>query len=65
MWHRRSSRTKLLSIQLLEPIIFIGQDQDTSPVVRGIIHVLLEKTMKLGNLNIHIHGTIKMQRKKG
>lgn len=65
MWHRRSSRAKLISIQLLEPIIFINPDQDTAPVVRGTIHVLLDKTMRLQKLNIHFHGTIKTQWKKG
>ncbi|GAA5798237.1 hypothetical protein HPULCUR_003637 [Helicostylum pulchrum] len=64
MWHRRSSRAKLISIQLLEPIIFINPDQDTAPVVRGTIHVLLDKTMRLQKLNIHFHGTIKTQWKK-
>jgi hypothetical protein len=68
MWIRNKTITtesKLMSIQLLEPIVFIGSNLETSPVVRGTVNIKLEKSLIVNNLSIHIYGRMKKQWKKG
>jgi hypothetical protein len=66
MWSRNSNNvSKFISIQLLEPIIFIGSNLETSPVVRGTVNLQLEKSIFIQNLSIQFHGLLKTQWKKG
>lgn len=71
MWsHNQINKTKgtSVSIQLLESIIFIGSNLETSPVVRGTVHLQLSKTTSnrmIQKLSVQFHGTLKTQWKKG
>lgn len=66
MWSKKSStESKLMSIQLLEPIIFVGSNSETSPVVRGTIHIALGKRTLVQNLSIHFKGMMNTQWRKG
>lgn len=53
-----------MSIELLEPVIFIDENQETASVVRGTIVVKIDKCM-IQNLSIHFDGTKRTQWRKG
>lgn len=65
MWNRRSSISKSLSIQLLEPIVFIGSNLETSPVIRGTVNVNFQKSHILEKLQIDFNGLMKTEWKQG
>lgn len=66
MWTKRNSGgPKFMSIQLLEPIIFVGANSETSPVVRGTIRIALDKSISVQHLSIHFKGMMKTQWRKG
>lgn len=58
---RKSSFSSTLDIQLLEPIVFVGSNIDTSPVIRGTIQVTVTKSCAVQNLSLHVQGTLKTQ----
>ncbi|EPB91592.1 hypothetical protein HMPREF1544_01514 [Mucor circinelloides 1006PhL] len=65
MWKRRSSVSKSLSIQLLEPIIFIGSNLETSPVIRGTVNVDFQKSCIIERLRLGFNGVMKTQWTQG
>ncbi|KAF1806184.1 hypothetical protein V8B55DRAFT_1454618 [Mucor lusitanicus] len=65
MWKRRSSVSKSLSIQLLEPIIFIGSNLETSPVIRGTVNVDFQKSCIIKKLQLDFSGMMKTQWTQG
>ena len=65
MWNRRSSVSKSISIQLLEPIVFIGSNIETSPVIRGTVNINFQKSYILEKLQIDFNGLMKTEWKQG
>ncbi|CEP18044.1 hypothetical protein [Parasitella parasitica] len=59
MWGRRSSVSKLLSIQLLEPIVFIDSNLETSPVIRGTVNVNFQKSCIIEKLELDFNGILR------
>ncbi|KAI8636349.1 hypothetical protein BD408DRAFT_426262 [Parasitella parasitica] len=59
MWNRKSSASKLLSIQLLEPIVFIDSNLETSPVIRGTVNVNFQKSCIIDKLQLDFNGILK------
>ncbi|KAG2191376.1 hypothetical protein INT46_001753 [Mucor plumbeus] len=64
MWNRRSSVSKSISIQLLEPIVFIGSNIETSPVIRGTVNINFQKSYILEKLQIDFNGLMKTEWKQ-
>lgn len=60
MWLGRSTMSKSISIQLLEPIIFVGDNLETPPVIRGTINMNLARSCIVNKLHIDFKGTMKM-----
>jgi hypothetical protein len=59
---RRSTMSKSISIQLLEPIIFVGSNLETSPpVIRGTVNMNLVKNCVVNKLHVDFKGIMKTQ----
>ncbi|CAO3703855.1 unnamed protein product [Rhizopus stolonifer] len=61
MWSLLKSNDNNLSIQLLEPVIFVGSHINTSPVLRGIINISSYKKCSMKQLAIHFQGVAKIR----
>ena len=64
MWSFKPEQ-KQLSIQLLEPVIFVGSNLQTSPVVRGTVHITPQKSILVESVSIQFTGSMKTQYKQG
>ncbi|KAG2213544.1 hypothetical protein INT47_009218 [Mucor saturninus] len=62
MWTRQKNSKHIL-IELLEPVIFIDETHETSPVVRGTVIINLDNCV-IQNLSIQFDGLKKTQWKK-
>lgn len=63
MWTRQKTSKHIL-IELLEPVIFMDETHETSPVVRGTVILNLDNCV-IQNLSIQFDGMKKTQWRKG
>lgn len=63
MWsfNKSSSNSKILSLNLLEPVIFLASNLETPPVIRGTVDITLAKSCVIQNLSLSFDGKVKTQ----
>ncbi|KAI8982464.1 hypothetical protein BDF20DRAFT_1000407 [Mycotypha africana] len=59
MLKKGSSGSKMLSISLLEPIVFVGSSLEASPVLRGIVNIHTTQSYTLTRLYLKFNGVMK------